>query len=126
MTKKDTKSLGNLGEDIVVNYIKKDRGWKILGRNFKYKTGELDIIAKRKATVVFIEVKALTKKSADYFKPEDHFNYKKIKNFTKTAQAYLIKNEYPEDTDYRIDLAALEIDKIRKVARLRYYKNAIG
>ena len=126
MIKKDTKSLGNLGEDIAVKYLKKDLGFKIIDRNFLYKTGEIDIIAKDKRTVVFVEVKALTKKSADYFKPEDHFNYKKIKNFTKTAQAYLIKNEYPEDTDYRIDLAALEIDEIRKVARLRYYKNAIG
>jgi len=126
MVKKNNKKLGNLGEDIVVKYIKKYKGWKILGRNFNYKTGELDIIAKDKNTIIFVEVKASSKESAKHFKPEDHFNYKKVNNFTKTAQAYLMKNNYSADTDYRIDLAALEINKETRIARLRYYKNAVG
>ena len=125
MTKKDTKTIGNLGEDIVVKYIKKDKGWKMLGRNFSYKTGEIDIIAKDKRTVIFVEVKALDAKYIEHFKPEEHFDHKKIRRVIKTAQVYLIKNNYPEGTDYRIDLAALEINNANKVAKLRYYKNAI-
>jgi len=116
---------GNLGEDLVVKYLKKDLEFKIIDRNFSYKTGEIDIIAKDKRTVVFVEVKALDAKYIEYFKPEEHFDYKKAQRVIKTAQVYLIKNNYPEDTDYRIDLAALEINNANKVARLRYYRNAV-
>lgn len=125
MAKRNTTKLGELGEDIVVKYLKKDRGWKVITRNFSYKTGEIDIIAKDKDTVVFIEVKAINKKHARFFKPEEHFDYKKRQRVIKTASAYLIQNKYPNDIDYRIDLAALEIDGENKIARLRYYKNAI-
>lgn len=52
-----TKQLGNLGEEMAAKYLKK-QGYKILDRNFRYKSyGEIDIIAKRREDLHFIEVK---------------------------------------------------------------------
>lgn len=126
MKKKNTKSLGKLGEDIIVKYLKKNRGWKVIGRNFSKPWGEIDIIARDKDTIIFVEVKALDCKNVKYFKPEEHFDHKKRQRVIKTAFAYLIEKKYLDDVDYRIDLAALEINSENKIARLRYYENVIA
>jgi len=126
MKKKDTKDLGKLGEDIAIKYLKKDKGWKIIGRNFSKPWGEMDIIARDKNTIIFVEVKTLSKSSAKYFKPEEHFDMRKREKTIRIAHSYLLQNGYPEETIYRIDLAALEVDNERKIARMRYYENAIA
>ena len=51
------KDFGNSGEDIAVQYLKK-QGHIILERNFYCKQGEIDIITKDKNEIVFIEVKS--------------------------------------------------------------------
>jgi putative endonuclease len=47
---------GNKGEDIAAALLKK-KGYKILERNFTAKNGEVDIIAQKNKTLVFVEVK---------------------------------------------------------------------
>ena len=51
--------LGKHGEEATVKYIKK-QGYRILEKNFRTKTGEIDIIAEDKKVVAFIEVKTRT------------------------------------------------------------------
>lgn len=48
--------LGRIGENIIADYITK-LGYKVVERNFACNQGEIDIIAKDKEELVFIEVK---------------------------------------------------------------------
>jgi putative endonuclease len=48
--------LGKRGEDIVAGHLTR-RGMRILARNFHSRHGELDIVAAREKTVIFVEVK---------------------------------------------------------------------
>ena len=123
--KTDKRKLGDLAEDKVVEYVKQKK-WKVLCRNFEKPWGEIDIVARDKKTVVFIEVKASDAASSSDFNPEDHFDHKKRGKVVRTSHSYLAENKYPEDTDYRIDLAAVDLDFEARVARVRYYKNAIA
>ena len=51
------KTTGNAGEDLACRYLEKN-GYEILERNKHYsRFCEIDIIAKHKNTVVFVEVK---------------------------------------------------------------------
>jgi putative endonuclease len=48
--------LGSIGEDIAADYLASN-GYRIVGRNVRTRFGELDIVATRGRTVVFVEVK---------------------------------------------------------------------
>lgn len=50
------KNFGKLGENIAAEYLKR-KGYSIIARNFYCKMGEIDIIAKEKHEIVFVEVK---------------------------------------------------------------------
>ena len=52
----EKRNFGNLGENIAVEYLKRN-GYSIVCRNFYCKMGEIDIIAKEKNEIVFVEVK---------------------------------------------------------------------
>ena len=52
----DKKLLGAFGEDAACRYLR-HRGYRILGRNYSCRFGEIDIIARSGRYVVFAEVK---------------------------------------------------------------------
>lgn len=85
------KELGNIGEQIAVEYLEKNT-YKILKRNFYCKQGEIDIIAKDNQEIVFIEVK--TRSSIDFGQPSEAVNSIKLKHMCKVAQYFLYKSHY--------------------------------
>lgn len=81
--------LGNLGEQIATEYIKKI-GYKIIKRNFYCKQGEIDIIAQDKHEIIFIEVK--TRSNIKFGQPSEAVNKEKIKHMYKAAKYFLYKS----------------------------------
>lgn len=124
------RKTGDSAEGLVVKYARQ-RGWKILVRNFQKPWGELDIVAqetsflKRRKTIIFIEVKSQNAPVPNDFRPEFHFTVQKQKKIIKTAHSYLLEKKYNENTNYRFDLAVVELDPLQKVGHLRYYTNAL-
>lgn len=117
-----TKDLGKYGEYLAINDLL-SKSYKIIQKNWKSKTGEIDIIARKDGITVFVEVKALLKNQS--FAPEDHFTDFKIKKLRKLAQTYFLLNKL-EPKDYRFDLIAIEISSNDKTKyELRHYKNVI-
>ena len=51
------RSLGILGEDVACEALRR-RGYEILERRYRTRHGEIDIVARHHATIVFVEVKA--------------------------------------------------------------------
>lgn len=84
------KQFGNAGEDIAVKYLE-EQGYIILERNFYCRQGEIDIIAKDKNEIIFVEVK--TRRDTKYGYPSEAVNQQKIKHILKTAKYYLYKNK---------------------------------
>lgn len=84
------KEFGNTGEDIATKYLEK-QGYIILERNFYCKQGEIDIIAKDKNEVVFVEVKS--RSDIGYGLPSEAVTKQKIKHLCKTARYFLYKNK---------------------------------
>jgi len=65
---------GQESETVAVNFLEK-KGYKIIGKNFRTKFGEIDIIAKDFDTLAFIEVKA--RKSDTFGSPKESITYTK-------------------------------------------------
>ncbi len=101
MTTIDT---GNKGEDLACQHLKK-QGYKILGRNYRIRGGEIDIIAQDQKYLVFVEVK--TRWSHEYGLPIEAMTKWKIKNLLKTAQFYLQKINWG-DKPYRLDFVSVD------------------
>jgi putative endonuclease len=77
---------GKEGESIAAKHLKK-HGYRIISRNYRTKVGEIDIIAKDKGTLVFVEVK--TRRSALFGNPKWAVTPKKQMNISKVALCYL-------------------------------------
>lgn len=103
------KELGNLGEQIAVEYLENNK-YQIIKRNFYCRQGEIDIIAKDKEEVVFIEVK--TRSNINFGKPSEAVNYIKQKHIYKSAQYFLYKTN-SLDMLTRFDVIEVLIDKGR-------------
>jgi len=111
--------IGELGEDIACKYLTQS-GYKIIERNFDCKLGEIDIIAKDKEYLVFIEVK--TRTGIKYGEAKDAVNINKKKHIYRSAEYYTYKYKL-ENKPIRIDV--IEIYKRKEKYFLHHIKQAI-
>lgn len=96
----NNKEKGDLGEIIALKYLIKS-GAEILERNYRIKTGEIDIIAKVDNELVFIEVKS--RSNTRYGYPAEAVNYKKINKISNVARYYMLMNHF-NDVPIRFDV----------------------
>ena len=78
--------LGKAGEEMAVEYLK-GKGYRILQRNFKNALGEIDIIAKHKDSICFIEVK--TRTNLDKGLPQEAITGPKQRKLSRVALSFL-------------------------------------
>ena len=105
--------LGATGENIAAEFLKKG-GYSILDNNFRTNLGEIDIVAKDKDCICFIEVK--TRTSQDKGTPEEAITRQKQKKLSQLAIIYL-KNKKLLNHSARFDVVSVikdgaEEDKI--------------
>ena len=104
--------IGNKAEDKATKYLKK-QGYKIIERNYNLPCGEVDIIAKKDKTLVFVEVKYRT--NADAFGgPVAAVNKAKQKRVINAALSY-IKTKKPNYDGLMFDIIAISEDKIEHI-----------
>lgn len=96
-------STGSFGESIAEKFLR-DKGYSILKKNYHSRFGEIDIIAKDKDTLVFVEVK--TRTSFSFGTPLEAINSWKMRKLIKTSQFFLNQFGYG-DVPYRFD--AIEV-----------------
>ena len=95
--------LGIFGEDEAAKLLKQ-RGYKIIQRNYSCKYGEIDIIAKDGKTLVFIEVKTLSKGKGET--PFDAITERKRRHIGNCAEYYLHDKKMKE-IEIRFDAVAV-------------------
>ena len=93
--KRFNKIIGNKGELIAQNYVKKQK-YVILEENFTCKFGEIDIIAKDKDVIIFIEVKART--SEMFGRPCEAVTPYKQNKIRTVAKYYLMLKKLYENS----------------------------
>lgn len=118
MSKTNNKVKGKLGEELAVEYLTK-LGLEIIETNWRYsRIGEIDIIAKDKNTLAFIEVK--TRSSQVFGHPLEAINNKKMQQIQSVAQIYLHENKKHKAKKYRFDAVAVFLEQ---PPRIEYFKD---
>jgi putative endonuclease len=94
--------LGERGENVAARYLR-NKGYKIIIRNFRCELGEIDIIARDGKTLVFVEVKT---RAYDDPTPEEQVNLAKQQKLTAVAKLYLSRYGIPQPPA-RFDVVAI-------------------
>ena len=110
---------GKRGEEITCDFIQK-RGMEIIERNYLCKIGEIDIIAKDKEELVFIEVK--TRSQEQFGLPSEAVGDTKKKHIYRVAEYYLMKHQL-ENVYCRLDV--VEVYLYEQNYQINYIKNSI-
>ncbi len=110
------REIGKASEELAQNFLKK-QGYKILSLNFYSRLGELDIVAKDKETVCFVEVKSRSNLSRGF--PEEAVTRSKKHKICKSALVFLKKNRLLE-AQARFDVVSINSDN----GEIKLFKNA--
>lgn len=113
------KTLGSKGESIALEYLR-NKGLSILETNWTAQWAEIDIIAKRGETLVFVEVK--TKTGMMKGKPYEAVTYGKLQKLMRSAQLYILKKKRPE-TKYAVDVVSIIISTTGQVIEIQHFDN---
>ena len=105
------KLLGRTGEDRAARFLV-SQGYRILERNYRTRSGEIDLIALHQGTVAFVEVK--TRSSDAFGAPELAVNHRKQQRMIKAALAY-IKSKKLHQIPCRFDVVAITMAGEQKV-----------
>lgn len=114
------RSIGKIYEEKACEYLRQ-KGYKILERNFNIRGGELDIIAEDGKYLIFVEVKE--RKNTDYGYPSEFVNKTKQQRMVKTAIFY-IKQKNIKKKDIRFDVVSI-IDRDGKI-EIEHIQNAFN
>jgi putative endonuclease len=110
-----------MGEQLALNFLKK-KGFRILETNYRCPQGEIDIIARQKDCLVFVEVR--TKANSAFGSPEESITSAKKRHLVLTANHYLqAQDKLPPS--WRIDVVAVELEADNKLKRIELIENAI-
>lgn len=109
--------LGKLGEDLAVDYLKKN-GYEIVERNWFFQKAEIDIIAQKNNILAVIEVK--TRSNSDFGDPQNFVNEKKIKLLVKAADEYVSL----KSLDFTVRFDIISVTKNATLCEISHLKDA--
>ena len=122
-----TVDIGRIGEKAATRFLKKN-GYKILEKNLHVSHNEIDIIARDKQNLVFVEVKTRTESVENELRfgtPAQAVNYAKQKRTIQAARAYIYA--HPTPLMIRFDVIEVLLDATdKKISKINHMINAFS
>lgn len=116
---REKKNTGDVGEKIATSLLI-TKGYEIVAKNFRGRTGEIDIVAVDTDTLVFVEVK--TRHSNAFGAPEEAVTKKKLKAIENVGHFFRLKYKGLPEAE-RIDVVAIVLDENDFPIRKELIKN---
>ncbi|MBU1992458.1 MAG: YraN family protein [Patescibacteria group bacterium] len=116
-----SKEIGNKGEELAEKFLRSN-GYDILTKNYHTRIGEIDIVARDGAELVFTEVK--TRTSQTFGLPQESVTKSKIRKLRQTALLYIAENNI-KSSPFRIDVISIQLEKTGKVKSVDHIKNIL-
>lgn len=96
--------MGAWGEALAAEYLRK-KHYTIVASGYRSRFGEIDLIARNRNVLVFVEVKL--RKSADFARAREYVDHRKQERLRKTASMYLSQN--PTELAARFDIIEIYV-----------------
>jgi putative endonuclease len=112
-------ALGQRGEDLAEQFLRR-AGFKIVARHYSTPVGELDLIARDKDTVVFVEVK--TRSDQRLADPHEAVGPTKQRRMTRAARWFL-RQQRCEDRPCRFDIVSVVVPEGGR-ATIEHFRDA--
>lgn len=112
-------ALGGVGEEIACQYLL-DQGFTIADRNWRSRSGELDIVARQGGITVFVEVKA--RRGRTFGEPEEAVTPAKARRIRGLATEYLASGVHSPEV--RFDVISIMLDAEGNLLELRHIPHA--
>lgn len=93
---------GKIGEQLAVDHLR-NVGYEIVYQNWRFQHLEVDVIAKEKGVLVFVEVKS--RNTVVHGEPHEFVDYHKQKSLIRAADIYLAASKF--DGEIRFDIVAV-------------------
>lgn len=144
MKKVSHNEVGRIGEKTACMFLVK-RGFSIIEQNYWKKWGEIDIIAKNKGKLHFVEVKTksvsparlasesvagrrenvrdVSRETLDEYRPEENVHPHKLKRLSRVIQTYLLEKDYEDE--WQFDVIAVFLDIKNREAKCRCIEDVI-
>ncbi|MCE2456640.1 MAG: ribonuclease HII [Dehalococcoidia bacterium] len=116
-----TTQVGRAAESFAAEALE-DRGMTVITRNFRTRFGEVDLVAMSGETLVFVEVRA--RRSRAFVTPAETVIGEKSRRLIVACQQFLQDTEVPW-SDWRIDVASVELDQWERPASVEFIESAI-
>lgn len=116
----DRSEVARRGEDAAAVFFERI-GMTVLDRNWRTSAGEIDIVARDGAALVFAEVK--TRRSERAGTAEEAVSPAKQRRITRLAASYMTGMEGPPPSEVRFDVVAIRVIAEDR-ALLRHYRGA--
>jgi putative endonuclease len=90
---KSKQELARIGEEHAARYLR-SRGYRVRERNFRARSGEVDIVSEHLGALVFVEVKA--RSSEEFGEPREGVTSRKQRRIARAAAAYIASRDKRE------------------------------
>ena len=97
-------ALGRYGEDLAVQHLQA-AGLEVLARNWRCRAGELDVVARDGATLVFVEVK--TRSGTGFGEPAEAVGPVKARRIRRLACSWLMEHRPSGGHELRFDVISV-------------------
>ena len=123
MVVKNKAKIGTLGEQIAAKFLE-GKGFLVIGRNYRQKWGEIDIIAEDQDVIRFVEVKTMERMEGESFLPEENVHKEKLKRLFRTIHTYL-DDKREGEREWQLDVVSVVVDFDKKTASVRFTENVL-
>jgi putative endonuclease len=103
--KANLRQLGQAGEDLAVAALK-NRGYNMVETNYTCPLGEVDVVARHRGCLVFVEVK--TRRSLRFGAPQEAVSPAKQARLRRLAE-YYVKDKRLKPGPVRFDVVAITL-----------------
>jgi len=118
--RKTRQELARIGEEHAARYLR-SVGYRVRERNYRTRSGEIDIVAEHKGALVFVEVKA--RSATDFAEPRESVTLAKQRQIARVAASYLGARERRERVT-RFDVVEVFVTPEGRVEKLNVIAGA--